>query len=269
MEPGEGSEPVSIDQVSLPEARPIPDAVRASAGEVLDGHDDRIRHADRAQLSGPRPSAHRPPRTSSRRGRCGRRMPPAWRRFSTPARRRASPWSRSAVGRASWEGWRRSPMGTRGRLARALAPAVGASSTPSRSPRAGAGPDGARGRGGARRPRRDPGALPAVLRGGHDRGLRRHPLRRPGLERLRPLRRRRHLHRARRAGRAAAHPRDPSYGGGAIAARARPGLGGHPRRDHRRELPGAPGAASARLRGLDRRGLPRRAGDRPRPRPAA
>ncbi|HEY6654075.1 MAG TPA: FAD-binding oxidoreductase [Solirubrobacterales bacterium] len=45
IEPGAGSEPVSIDQVSLPEARPIPDAVRAAAGEVLDGSDDRIRHA--------------------------------------------------------------------------------------------------------------------------------------------------------------------------------------------------------------------------------
>jgi alkyldihydroxyacetonephosphate synthase len=41
----DGSEPVSIDQVSLPEPRPIPDAVRAIAGEVLDGPDDRIRHA--------------------------------------------------------------------------------------------------------------------------------------------------------------------------------------------------------------------------------
>jgi alkyldihydroxyacetonephosphate synthase len=45
LEPGAGSEPVSIDKVSLPEARPIPDAVRAAAGEVLDGSDDRIRHA--------------------------------------------------------------------------------------------------------------------------------------------------------------------------------------------------------------------------------
>src|SRR6476659_5941132 len=45
IEPGEGSEPVSIDQVKLPEARPIPDSVRAAADEVLDGPDDRIRHA--------------------------------------------------------------------------------------------------------------------------------------------------------------------------------------------------------------------------------
>jgi alkyldihydroxyacetonephosphate synthase len=41
----DGGEPVSIDQVSLPEPRPIPDAVRAAAGEVLEGADDRIRHA--------------------------------------------------------------------------------------------------------------------------------------------------------------------------------------------------------------------------------
>ncbi|HSD25040.1 MAG TPA: FAD-binding oxidoreductase, partial [Solirubrobacterales bacterium] len=43
--PDDGSEPVAIDQVSLPEARPIPDAVQAAAGEVLEAPDDRIRHA--------------------------------------------------------------------------------------------------------------------------------------------------------------------------------------------------------------------------------
>jgi alkyldihydroxyacetonephosphate synthase len=41
----DGSEPVSIDRVPLPEPRPIPDAVRAAAGDVLEGPDDRIRHA--------------------------------------------------------------------------------------------------------------------------------------------------------------------------------------------------------------------------------
>jgi alkyldihydroxyacetonephosphate synthase len=41
----DGSEPVSIDRVSLPEPRPIPEAVRAVAGEVLESADDRIRHA--------------------------------------------------------------------------------------------------------------------------------------------------------------------------------------------------------------------------------
>ncbi|HEY6771827.1 MAG TPA: FAD-binding oxidoreductase, partial [Solirubrobacterales bacterium] len=43
--PDDGSEPVSIDQVSLPEARPIPEAVRVAAGEVMGRPDDRIRHA--------------------------------------------------------------------------------------------------------------------------------------------------------------------------------------------------------------------------------
>ena len=43
--PDDGSEPVAIDQVSLPEARPVPATVLASAGEVLDGPDDRIRRA--------------------------------------------------------------------------------------------------------------------------------------------------------------------------------------------------------------------------------
>jgi alkyldihydroxyacetonephosphate synthase len=43
--PDDAAEPVSIDQVSLPEARPLADPVRAAAGEVLDRPDDRIRHA--------------------------------------------------------------------------------------------------------------------------------------------------------------------------------------------------------------------------------
>jgi alkyldihydroxyacetonephosphate synthase len=42
---GDQSEPVSLDQVSLPEPRPVPDTVRSAAGEVLDGPDDRVRHA--------------------------------------------------------------------------------------------------------------------------------------------------------------------------------------------------------------------------------
>src|SRR5919109_2715629 len=43
--PDDQSEPVSLDQVAVPDQRPLPDAVRAAAGEVLDGADDRIRHA--------------------------------------------------------------------------------------------------------------------------------------------------------------------------------------------------------------------------------
>jgi alkyldihydroxyacetonephosphate synthase len=43
--PDDEAEPVSLDQVSLPEPRPVPEAVRAAAGDVLDGPDDRVRHA--------------------------------------------------------------------------------------------------------------------------------------------------------------------------------------------------------------------------------
>jgi alkyldihydroxyacetonephosphate synthase len=45
VSPEDGEEPVSIEQVSLPQARPIPEAIRSAAGEVLDDADDRIRHA--------------------------------------------------------------------------------------------------------------------------------------------------------------------------------------------------------------------------------
>jgi alkyldihydroxyacetonephosphate synthase len=45
VEPGDAVGPVSLDEVSLPEARPLPEAVRAAAGEVLDGEEDRLRHA--------------------------------------------------------------------------------------------------------------------------------------------------------------------------------------------------------------------------------
>jgi alkyldihydroxyacetonephosphate synthase len=38
-------EPVALDQVALPEPRPIPEAVRHAAGEVLDGTEDRLRRA--------------------------------------------------------------------------------------------------------------------------------------------------------------------------------------------------------------------------------
>jgi alkyldihydroxyacetonephosphate synthase len=43
--PDDQTEPVSLDQVSLPAPRPVPDAVRAAAGEVVDDPDDRVRHA--------------------------------------------------------------------------------------------------------------------------------------------------------------------------------------------------------------------------------
>jgi alkyldihydroxyacetonephosphate synthase len=43
--PDDAAEPVSIEQVSVPEARALPEPVRTAAGEVLDSADDRIRHA--------------------------------------------------------------------------------------------------------------------------------------------------------------------------------------------------------------------------------
>ena len=61
----------------------------------------------------------------------------------------------------------------------------------------------------------------------------------------------------------AANPRDPSHRRRPGAARAGPRLGGDPRRDHRGQLPGAPGAAGAPLRGLDGGGLQGRPRDRP------
>ena len=46
VEPGDASEPVSIEQVDLPAARPIPEGVRAAAGgELLNGDEDRVRRA--------------------------------------------------------------------------------------------------------------------------------------------------------------------------------------------------------------------------------
>ena len=41
----DAAQPVSLEQVSLPEPRPIPDAVRLAAGEILDGNEDRLRRA--------------------------------------------------------------------------------------------------------------------------------------------------------------------------------------------------------------------------------
>jgi len=45
VSPDDGSEPVDLSQVQLPEAQGIPDGVRAVAGEVLEGTEDRLRRA--------------------------------------------------------------------------------------------------------------------------------------------------------------------------------------------------------------------------------
>ena len=41
----DATEPVSLEQVRLPEARPIPEAVRSAAGEILEGAEDRLRRS--------------------------------------------------------------------------------------------------------------------------------------------------------------------------------------------------------------------------------
>jgi alkyldihydroxyacetonephosphate synthase len=45
VEPGDAVEPVALESVSLPEARPVPESVGTAAGEVLDGKEDRLRRA--------------------------------------------------------------------------------------------------------------------------------------------------------------------------------------------------------------------------------
>jgi len=45
VEPGDAAEPVPLEEVSLPDARPVPDAVRSAAGEMLNGKEDRLRRA--------------------------------------------------------------------------------------------------------------------------------------------------------------------------------------------------------------------------------
>ena len=45
VKPEDSIGPVSLEQVKLPEPRPIPDSVRSAAGEVLDGMEDRLRRA--------------------------------------------------------------------------------------------------------------------------------------------------------------------------------------------------------------------------------
>ena len=70
-----------------------------------------------------------------------------------------------------------------------------------------------RGRGRAPRSGADDRPFPAVVRVRDDRRLRGDPVGGPGLERLRPLRRDRDVAGDGHAGRRAAHPGDPSYGG--------------------------------------------------------
>jgi alkyldihydroxyacetonephosphate synthase len=45
VEPGDAVEPIRLADVSLPEARPLPESIRTAAGDVLNGKEDRLRRA--------------------------------------------------------------------------------------------------------------------------------------------------------------------------------------------------------------------------------
>jgi alkyldihydroxyacetonephosphate synthase len=45
VEPEDAVEPIRLADVSLPEARPLPESIRTAAGDVLDGKEDRLRRA--------------------------------------------------------------------------------------------------------------------------------------------------------------------------------------------------------------------------------
>jgi alkyldihydroxyacetonephosphate synthase len=45
VQPDDAVEPVSLEHVSLPDPRPIPESVASAAGEILDGTEDRLRRA--------------------------------------------------------------------------------------------------------------------------------------------------------------------------------------------------------------------------------
>ena len=108
---------------------------------------------------------------------------------------------------------------------------------------------GPRCRAAARRARRHARPLPAVLRAGDHRRLRRDPLGRPGLQRLRALRRAGHRRRADRPRGRPADAADTAHRRRAFAARARPRLRGRARRDHRRQVPGPPEPEARRYEG--------------------
>ena len=166
---------------------------------VFSTHEDRIRHAAgrgypdlvrmRSGGSRTRPTPSSRPRTPTGAPRCsglrgrGRGGRPLRRRHQRRRRRRAAA--------------RRAPR--RDRLDLTGLRASRSTRLADRPPRAG--PARARGGGGARRSGAHPRPLPAVLRVRDDRRLRRDPLGRPGLERLRALRRHRQRGRAHRAGR--------------------------------------------------------------------
>ena len=189
-----GAEHVHTDhetRVRHTRGKSTPDLLRMRAGDGSDAPDAVVRPAD------------------ARRGGRARRAGAA----STGSR-----WSRSAAA-PRWSAG--SPPGATASPGCVVArpapprPAARASTPVSATATLEAGLLGPRGRGAARRARPDARALPAVLRVRLDRRLRRHPVQRPGLVGLRPLRRaRRRAHawppRSARSSSAARPPTPPA-----------------------------------------------------------
>ena len=210
---------------------------------------------DRLRLRRPGTAAQRPARCRARRRRAARR------------RRRRAP----GPGRLRRRGRRRRPLrrrhqrGRRGRAAARRRTAAWSASTSaacaaSRSTAARSPPGSAPACAGPRPKRRSApqglvlGHLPAVLRVRDDRRLRRDPLGRTGLERLRPLRLPGQLGPPARPGGRAAHAGDPAHRRRPGPARAGHRLGGRARRHPRGDRAGPPGAAR---RAATRPGSPR------------
>ena len=233
------SERSSSSAVELPEPRPLPPGLaddRRRGRAVVTGHEERLRHAAGKGLSGPDPAratgagrARSGRRRHSRgrgrgRGRCSSvcsaerdRGRPVRRRHERRRRRRAAARAARRPDRA------RPRPHARGRGRPGLADRDARA-------RACAAPRPSDALGAARLHAR---ALPAVVRVRDDRRLRRDPLGRPGLERLRALRRARHRARGWRPRSAScARCATPSHRRRTRAARAGARLGGRARSDH-------------------------------------
>ena len=169
-------------------------STRSATEAVFDSLEDRRAPRDRMRLRRPRPAAARRARRRARRGPPARAPPSSCAACSRSARRRASPSSPSAAAPAWSAGWRPSAARTAASSA-STSPASRDVEVDRRSltARLGAGLRGPEAEAALNREGARPRPPAAVVRVRDDRRLRRHPLRRPGLERLRALRRPRQL----------------------------------------------------------------------------
>ncbi len=223
---------VELAEVSLPAAEQLPGRIVAAAGgdECLSTEaEDRIRHAagkSYPDLFRVRTGAlERAPDAvlAPGRRRCRRRRP---RGLRARARRRR-PVRRRHQRRRRRRAAQRRPR--QARLARPDGDARGPRRRALADGDARARPARPGGRGRPERRRLHARALPAVVSLRDDRRLRSDPLRRPGLERLRPLRRARHVGDDADAARGDHDAADAAHGGGAGPARADRRIGGDAR----------------------------------------